>query len=64
MNHYNKLFSVAIVAAISVLASVSALADVEMIHGKAVNADGELLFLEEHTIKYQDNRIASIKTVY
>ena len=39
MNHYNKLLTVAIVAAISVLASVSALADVEMIHGKAVNAD-------------------------
>jgi hypothetical protein len=64
MNHYNKLLPIVIVAALSVLTSVSALADVEMIHGKAVNSDGELLFLEEHIIKYEDNRIASIETVY
>jgi hypothetical protein len=64
MKHYNKYLTVAIVAAVSFLTTVSALADIEMIHGKAVNSDGELLFLEEHIIKYEGNRIASIKTIY
>jgi hypothetical protein len=43
---------------------VSASADVEWIYGQAVNADGELEFLEEHVVEYENDRIASIKTSY
>jgi hypothetical protein len=43
---------------------VSASADVEWVYGKAVNADGEFEFLEEHVVKYKNDRIASIKTIY
>ena len=64
MTHYNKYSTVAIVVAVFFLTAVSALADVKMMHGKAVNSDGDLLFLEEHTIKYDNDRIVSIKTVY
>lgn len=43
---------------------VSAAADVEWVYGKAVNADGELEFLEEHVVKYENARVASIRTIY
>jgi hypothetical protein len=43
---------------------VSASADVEWIYGKAVNAKGELEFLEEHALRYKNGQIASIKTSF
>jgi hypothetical protein len=59
-----KLLMVSLAAAIYLLAAVSALADVERVYGKALNADGDLVFLEEHIVKYENDRIASIKTIY
>ena len=43
---------------------VTASADVEWVYGKAVNADGDFEFLEEHIVRYENDRIASIKTNY
>lgn len=51
-------------AAIYLLAAVTALADVEKVYGKAVNADGDLVFLEEHIVRYENDRIAALKTTY
>ena len=60
----NKLIIVAIVGVNFILGAVGASADVEWVYGKAVNSDGELEFLEEHIVKYENDRIASIKTIY
>jgi hypothetical protein len=51
-------------AAIYLLAAVSALAEVERIYGRAINADGDLAFLEEHIVRYENDRIAALKTIY
>jgi hypothetical protein len=59
-----KLFMVSSAAAIYLLTAFSALADVERVYGKAVNADGDLVFLEEHIVRYEDDRIAALKTIY
>jgi len=50
--------------AIYILGTVSVFAEVEWVHGKAINLNGELEFLEEHVIEYEGDRIASIKTVF
>ncbi|MGD8882145.1 MAG: hypothetical protein PVI82_09670 [Desulfobacterales bacterium] len=60
----NKLIIVPIVFLIFIAGAVSVSADVEWVYGKAVNSDGEFEFLEEHIIKYENDRIANIKTTY
>jgi hypothetical protein len=60
----NKLIIVPIALLIVIVGAVSASADVEWVYGKAVNPDGGLEFLEEHIIKYENDRIANIKTIY
>ena len=50
--------------AIFLLASTSAFAEIEKFHGKAVNSDGDLVFFEEHTIRYVNDQIATMNTVY
>ncbi len=52
------------VSTLLLLTTVSALADVEKFHGKALNSDGELIFIEEHTIRYENERIAAMNTIY
>ena len=47
-----------------VLSVSSAFAEVEYVYGKAVSNDSRLEFIEEHSIKYENGRIAHIKTVY
>ena len=62
--HLNKLIILPIAFVIFIAGAVSVSADVEWIYGKAVNSEGELEFLEEHIIKYENDRIANIKTIY
>jgi len=65
MNQYrSNLLTVSLAAAIFLLTTVSALADAERIYGRAVNADGDLVYLEEHIIKYENDRVAALKTIY
>jgi hypothetical protein len=59
-----KLLVVFWAAAISLLGVFTALADVERVYGRAVNADGKLVFLEEHIVRYEKDRIATLKTIY
>ena len=61
---YTKIYRVSVLTAICLLATVPALADVENLRGKAVNSDGELAFIEEHTIRFENNQIASMSTIY
>ena len=51
------------IVGIYILGTVSVFAEV-WVHGKAINRNGELEFLEEHVLKYEGDRIASIKTVF
>lgn len=46
------------------LTSFSAFADVEKLHGRAVNSAGDLLFFEEHIIRYNNGKIAAMNTTY
>jgi hypothetical protein len=65
MNQYrSNSLTVSLAAAIFLLTTVSALADVERIYGRALNADGDLVYLEEHIIRYENDRIAALKTIY
>ena len=65
MNQYrSNLLTVSLAVAIFLLTPVSALADVERIYGRALNADGDLVYLEEHIIRYENDRIATLKTIY
>ncbi|MEJ2102451.1 MAG: hypothetical protein P8X68_21150 [Desulfobacterales bacterium] len=50
--------------AIFILSPVSVFAEGEWVYGKAINRSGELEFIEEHIIDYEDERIVAIKTVY
>jgi hypothetical protein len=59
-----RLLTVFLALAIYLLAAGTALADVERVYGKAVNADGHLVFLEEHIVRYENDRIAALKTIY
>jgi hypothetical protein len=52
------------VAALYILGTGSVFAEVEWVHGKAVNRSGQVEFFEEHVINYEGDRIANIKTVY
>jgi hypothetical protein len=60
----NKLIVGPIAFVISIVGAVSVCADVEWVYGKAVNADGEIEFLEEHIVNYENERITNIKTIY
>ncbi|MGD9043741.1 MAG: hypothetical protein PVG06_08515 [Desulfobacterales bacterium] len=62
--HLNRLILVLIALVAFMTGTRSASADVEWVYGKAVNLKGELEFLEEHIVKYENDRIASIKTIY
>jgi hypothetical protein len=65
MKQQSKKLTIVLTALVILLsAAVSASADVEWIYGKAVNAKGELEFLEEHALRYKNGRIDSIKTSY
>lgn len=65
MKHYwANLLMVSISVAIYLMSAVTALADIERVYGKAVNADGDLVFLEEHIVRYENDRIAALKTIY
>jgi hypothetical protein len=65
MNQYrSNPLTVSLAAAIFLLTTVSALADVQRIYGRALNADGDLVYLEEHIIRYENDRIAALKTIY
>ncbi|MGD2097887.1 MAG: hypothetical protein PVG35_09920 [Desulfobacterales bacterium] len=51
-------------ALVWVWVSVPALADVQMFRGTAVNSAGEVAFIEEHTIRFNSEEIASMSTVF
>ncbi|MGD9057043.1 MAG: hypothetical protein PVF38_12925 [Desulfobacterales bacterium] len=57
-------FRAMLTVAIGILSAVTVHADVEKFHGKAVNSDGEVIFFEEHTLRYENNQIASMNTIY
>ena len=59
-----KRLMVSAAVSIYLLAAVSALADFERVYGKAVNAHGDLVFVEEHIVRYENDRIAALKTIY
>jgi hypothetical protein len=42
----------------------SAIAEVERVYGKAYNLDGELEYVEEHVVTYENGSIAAIETTY
>ena len=44
--------------------AVSSHARVETFTGRAVNTNGELEFIEEHSVQYRNGQIASLKTTY
>lgn len=60
----NIFVIVSVVFVILISGAVSVSADVEWVYGKAVNSDGELEFLEEHIVKYENDRIMNIRTIY
>jgi len=59
-----KLLMIFWAAAIYMLSAGTTLADVERVYGKAVNTDGHIVFLEEHIVRYENDRIAALKTIY
>lgn len=44
--------------------AVSSSAQVEKFIGRAVNTNGQLEFIEEHSVKYKNAQIASLRTTY
>ena len=50
--------------ALLILAVLPSMADTERIRGTAVSSDGNVVFFEEHIIKYNSNRIATMNTTY
>ena len=60
----NKYIIASIALVICLVGPASVSADVEWVYGKAVNSDGELEYLEEHILRYENDRIADIKTIY
>jgi len=59
-----KVLMVCLAAAISLLLAGSVYANDERVYGRAVNADGKLLFMEEHIVRYENDRIVALKTIY
>ena len=60
----NIMCQATLAALFCLLALAPARADVQQFQGAAVNADGELVFFEAHTIRFENHQIASMKTVY
>ena len=63
----SKSVSNSLVFAILMLLCTSvpfASAEMQKVYGKAHNLNGELEYVEEHVIKYDDDRIVAIKTTY
>jgi hypothetical protein len=59
-----KLFICSLTSAMLLQAAASASAGGERVYGKAVNADGDIVYLEEHIVRYENDRIAALNTVY
>ena len=62
--HHANSYKMLTVTVICLLATIPALADVENFRGKAINSEGELVFIEDHTIRYDNKQIATMNTVY
>ena len=57
-------FVIMIVLALCLLPVSFAAAEIEVVHGRAVDDQGRLAYLERHTITYRQGRIVKIKTIY
>jgi hypothetical protein len=65
MNSFHRKMTKAVLTvAFFTLSAITVQADIEKFHGKAVNTDGKVIFFEEHTIRYTNNQIASMNTIY
>ena len=42
----------------------SVFADIQKVYGKAFNSDGELVYLEEHVLRYENGKIVAIETTF
>ena len=62
--YQTKLLTFSLTATIYLLAAVSAFADVERVYGKAVNENGDLVYLEEHIVRYENDQITALNTIY
>ncbi|MDX1707412.1 MAG: hypothetical protein R3274_02355 [Desulfobacterales bacterium] len=56
--------SLFITLALSIVAVSPAAADIERIRGTAISSDGNVVFFEEHIVKYTSDRIATMHTTY
>ena len=54
----------AVFAFMSIPGSVKAVAVVEWVYGRAVNMDGDVVYLEEHAVEYENGRVKAIRTTY
>lgn len=65
MNHSQPiLLKSFFLLAVFMTIAVSSSAEVEKFIGRAVNTNGELEFIEEHSVKYKNDQIASLRTTY
>ena len=65
MKYYRlTLVRLILLVVIGLISAATVSADVKKFYGKAVNLKGEVVFFEEHTIEYENDRIASMNTVY
>lgn len=53
-----------VLAFISIAGPAKAFADVEWVYGRAVNVNGQVEYLEEHAVEYENGRIKAIRTTY
>ena len=61
--HLTRIRSIALIGLFLAIA-VSSHARVEKFTGRAVNTNGELEFIEEHSVKYRNGQITSLATTY
>ena len=63
---YSKLTPIkwAIILGLSMAIAVSSHAQVEKFTGRAINTNGELEFIEEHSVKYRNGQVTSLETIY
>ena len=57
-----KIILMAVV--VSLFSVLPTSAQIERIHGKAFNSDGDVVFFEEHIVRYERHRIATMSTIY
>lgn len=62
-NILNHKTSVLVLAA-CLLPAAMAMAEIEVVQGRAFNDQGQLVYTERHTITYRDGRVLKINTVY